>query len=57
MPRYKIASTPEYFETLFDIIETTDNEVASAAWSLVRTAATNPVLYRKVIALDKDYSF
>ena len=57
MPRYKIASTPEYFETLFDIIETTDNEVASAAWSLVRTAATNPVLYRKVIALDKDSSF
>jgi hypothetical protein len=42
MPRYKIASDPVQFEALFSIIETTNNDVAQAAWNLIRTLTTNP---------------
>jgi|LauGreDrversion4_2_1035121.scaffolds.fasta_scaffold85881_4 hypothetical protein len=55
MPRWKVAR--DYFEPLLDLMKTTDNEVATVAWSLLRTASTNPALYRKVIELDKDPSF
>lgn len=57
MPRFKVSANSNYFDTLFDIIESTDTEVASAAWSLVRTATTNPELYSKVHALDQDPNF
>lgn len=57
MPRFKVAANSSYFDTIFDIIATTDTEVASAAWSLVRAATTNPELYWKVLALDQDPDF
>jgi hypothetical protein len=34
-----------------------NSEVANSAWSLIKTIATNPSLYRKVIALDRDPDF
>lgn len=42
---------------LFDLMEKGENEVAQQAWSLVRTVSTNPQLYRKVLALDRDADF
>ena len=57
MPRFTIAYNQEYFDDIFNFVESTDNEVSQAAWSLVRTATTNPRLYRKVIALDLDPDF
>lgn len=55
MPRLKFASTPAYFDTLFDFM--TDTEVATACWSVLKTASTNPVLYRKVLNLDREPGF
>lgn len=57
MPRFKVARKPEYFDLLFDIMDTTDNDVAQVAWSLVKSASTNPDLYRKVLELNMDPSF
>ena len=55
MPRLKFASTPAYFESLFDLMA--DTEVATACWSVLKTASTNPALYRKVLNLDREPGF
>lgn len=57
MPRFKIAQTPFYFNTLFDVIDHTENDLAQASWQLLRTISTNPTLYRRVLALDRDPGF
>jgi hypothetical protein len=57
MPRFKLANNKNYFDQLFRVIQFTDNEVGHAAWTLLRTATTNPVLYQKVVALDHDPNF
>ena len=57
MPRYKIAYNTQYFNQIFELIQTTDNEVEQSGWSLLKTITTNPQLYRKVIALNRDPDF
>jgi hypothetical protein len=34
-----------------------DNDVAQQAWSLVKTASTDPHLYWKILSLDKEEGF
>ena len=57
MPRYKVSSNYDHFNTLFNLVENMNHEVAHSAWSLIKTITTNPVLYRKVVALDLEEGF
>jgi hypothetical protein len=34
-----------------------NNEVAHSAWTLIKTLTTNPRLYHRVLALDRDPGF
>ena len=36
MPRFKIACNNEYFNILYDVIETADHDISQAAWNLVK---------------------
>jgi hypothetical protein len=57
MPRYKLSCKADYFNQFFTLVETMNSDVANSAWSLIKTISTNPVLYRKVLALDRDPDF
>ena len=56
MPRYKIANNPFYFESVFKLLER-EGEVASNAWTFIKTMTTNPHLYKRILALDLDPEF
>jgi|LauGreDrversion4_2_1035121.scaffolds.fasta_scaffold26977_5 hypothetical protein len=57
MPRYKLAANQVSFNSIFSLVETMNPDVANAAWSLIKTISTNPILYKKVLALDRDPNF
>ena len=45
MPRFKISANQEYFELFFSLVESMNSEVSQAAWSLIKTFSTSPILY------------
>ena len=57
MPRYKLAANSNNFNEIFSLVETMNPEVANSAWSLIKTISTNPNLYKKVLALDREPDF
>jgi len=46
MPRFKLSSVQENFNTLFSLLGVV-GQVSLEAWKLLRTATTNPVLLEK----------
>lgn len=57
MPRFKLAANSDNFYSIFSLVETMNPEVANSAWSLIKTISTNPHLYNRVLALDREPNF
>lgn len=34
-----------------------NSDISEAAWSIIKNLSTNPILYRKVLALDREPGF
>jgi hypothetical protein len=50
MPRYKLANNKEYFDLFFTLLEL-GGEIAGHSWKFLKTIATNPTMYWKVLHL------
>jgi hypothetical protein len=52
MPRYKVAMNERYFDCLLSLLDF-HKEVNARAFDGINQLATNPIIYEKVLQLDK----
>ena len=50
LPRYILSNEQKYFETLFGLLDRTD-ESSQEAWNLIQKLITNPTIYNKILNL------
>ena len=53
MPRYTLSANQAQFSALFDLVDSSNSEVAKLIWDLVRSLATNQKTYQEVLDLSK----